>query len=36
MKKRIGKAAQYTFILVLGFVMIYPVLWMIAGSFQNR
>lgn len=35
MKKRIGKTAQYTFILGLGFIMIYPVLWMIAGSFKT-
>ena len=35
MNKTVMKWFQYGFILLLGLVMIYPVLWMIAGSFKT-
>ncbi|WP_165006081.1 MULTISPECIES: carbohydrate ABC transporter permease [unclassified Enterococcus] len=35
MKKNVRKAIQYAFILFLGLIMIYPVLWMISGSFKT-
>ncbi len=35
MNKTVTKWFQYGFILLLGLVMIYPVLWMIAGSFKT-
>jgi len=33
--KKIKKIALYLFILILGLIMIYPVLWMISGSFKS-
>ena len=35
MNNTVTKWFQYGFILLLGLVMIYPVLWMIAGSFKT-
>ena len=35
MNNTVTKWFQYGFILLLGLVMIYPVLWMIAGSFNR-
>jgi len=35
-KKIVLTAAYHTFILGLGFVMVYPVLWMISGSFKTN
>lgn len=36
LKKQIGKFIYHVFILSFGFIMIYPVLWMISGSLKNN
>lgn len=35
-KKRVTKAAYHLFVLALGFIMVYPVLWMISGAFKTN
>jgi len=35
-KKRIGNVIYHAFIIAFGFLMIYPVLWMILGSFKDN
>lgn len=34
--KKISSIAYHTFILLFGFVMVYPVLWMVVGSLKNN
>ncbi len=36
LKKQIGRLFYHVFILTFGFIMIYPVLWMISGSLKNN
>jgi len=35
-KRNIGKIISHSFIIILGFIMIYPVIWMIAGSLKDN
>lgn len=35
-KRKIGKIISHSFIIILGFIMIYPVIWMIAGSLKDN
>lgn len=35
-KRKIGTICRHSFIIVLGFLMIYPVIWMIAGSLKDN
>ena len=34
--KRIFRIAYHTVVLAVGFVMIYPLLWMVMGSFKRK
>lgn len=36
MKKKIIKLCYHTFVILFGIIMIYPVLWMISGSFKDN
>lgn len=35
-RKQIGKVLYHAFVLCFGFIMVYPVLWMITGSLKNN
>lgn len=35
-KHKIGKLIYHIFVIIFGFIMIYPVLWMISGSFKDN
>ena len=35
-RKTIRKVLYHALVLLFGFIMIYPVLWMISGSFKNN
>lgn len=35
-KKNIKSILFHTFVIIVGFIMIYPVLWMISGSFKDN
>lgn len=36
LKRTIGKISYHIFIILFGFLMVYPVIWMIFGSFKNN
>jgi multiple sugar transport system permease protein len=35
-KKKLIKICYHTFVIMFGAIMIYPVLWMISGSFKDN
>mgnify|MGYP000357632031 FL=1 len=36
LRRQFGKVLYHAFVLCFGFIMIYPVLWMITGSLKNN